>query len=89
MTDVVVRLGRLTSTSNLIFEIPAQDVSSARVNNAYSRRALRTASVFPNLALSFRNGSQRSSATARIARRPAATDARLLRRHRSALEPIL
>ena len=52
MTDAVVRIGRLISTSNLIFEIPAQDVSPAHVNNACSRRALRAASVFPDLALS-------------------------------------
>jgi hypothetical protein len=57
MTDAVVRIGRLISTSNLIFEIPAQDVSPAHVNNACSRRALRAASVLLDLAWSFRNGS--------------------------------
>jgi hypothetical protein len=46
MTDAVVRIGRLISTSNLIFEIPAQDVSPAHVNNACSRRALRAAQFF-------------------------------------------
>jgi hypothetical protein len=35
MTDAVVRIGRVISTSNLIFEIPAQDVPPAHVNNAY------------------------------------------------------
>jgi hypothetical protein len=57
MTDAVVRIGRLISTSNLISEIPAQDVSPAHVNNACSRRALRAASVLLDLAWSFRNGS--------------------------------
>jgi hypothetical protein len=57
MTDAVVRIGRVISASNLIFEIPAQDVSPAHVSNAYSRRALRASSVFSNLAMSFRHGS--------------------------------